>query len=59
MSAVADECKTRRHHPEWSNVYSRVSVTWTTHDPPGLSAADVDMACFCDIKAGELGEMHV
>ncbi|KAJ4354911.1 hypothetical protein N0V95_003376, partial [Ascochyta clinopodiicola] len=56
MDAVAQECKVQRHHPEWSNLYNRVTVEWTTHRPEGLSVKDVDMAEFCDRVAGEIGE---
>lgn len=48
MHLVSTESKTRRHHPSWSNVFDRVFVRWTTHDPPGLSALDVRMAEICD-----------
>jgi 4a-hydroxytetrahydrobiopterin dehydratase len=32
-----------------------VIVRWTTHNPPGLSDKDVEMARFCDLKAAEVG----
>ncbi|CAI6340389.1 unnamed protein product [Periconia digitata] len=55
MSVVADECKAKRHHPSWSNLYNQVSIEWTTHKPQGLSIKDVDMAAFCDRAADEIG----
>lgn len=63
MTAVAEECKKKRHHPEWSNVYNTVFVRWTTHRPrdpevsPGVTRVDVEMARVCDEKAEEAGEV--
>ena len=32
------------HHPEWSNVYDRVTIDLTTHDAGGISAKDFELA---------------
>lgn len=59
MNDVAAECKRAKHHPEWTNVYNRVHVRWTTHSPEGLSTKDTGMARFCDEAAGKFGELAV
>ncbi|OQO10454.1 hypothetical protein B0A48_03751 [Cryoendolithus antarcticus] len=58
MTAVAERCGEVRHHPEWSNVFTKTTITWTTHAPRGLSGKDVDMAEFCDETAREFGEVE-
>jgi len=41
-SAIAIEAL--EHHPEWSNVWNRVSIDLTTHDSGGITAKDVILA---------------
>jgi len=52
MTRVALLAEQADHHPEWSNVYNRVSITLTTHDAGGLSTRDVAMAKAIDGVAG-------
>jgi 4a-hydroxytetrahydrobiopterin dehydratase len=44
MNRVALLAETQDHHPEWSNVYSRVEILLTTHDCDGLSERDLKLA---------------
>jgi 4a-hydroxytetrahydrobiopterin dehydratase len=44
MSSVALLAETMGHHPEWSNVYNRVTIALTTHDAGGISALDFTLA---------------
>jgi 4a-hydroxytetrahydrobiopterin dehydratase len=44
MTATAQMAEQMNHHPEWSNVYNRVSVRLTTHDAGGLTALDFNLA---------------
>ena len=48
MSRVALLAESRNHHPNWSNVYNRVSITLSTHDLGGLSDLDVELAAAID-----------
>lgn len=51
MSRVALLAERMDHHPDWSNVYNRVSITLTTHDAGGLSDRDAAMARAIDAIA--------
>lgn len=44
MTRVALVAEKLDHHPEWSNVYRKVTVTLTTHDAKGLTRRDVALA---------------
>lgn len=44
MSSVALVAESMGHHPEWFNVYNRVTVDLTTHDAGGITDLDVKLA---------------
>jgi len=45
MVRAAFEAEALNHHPEWTNVYSRVAIRLNTHDAGGkVTAKDVELA---------------
>ena len=44
MTRVAILAEKADHHPEWSNVYNRVTIRLSTHDAGGLTDKDFDLA---------------
>jgi 4a-hydroxytetrahydrobiopterin dehydratase len=54
MTAVALKAEAMNHHPEWSNVYSRVDVRLTSHDAGAVTERDLTLARFMDNVASRL-----
>jgi 4a-hydroxytetrahydrobiopterin dehydratase len=53
MSRVALAAEALGHHPDWSNVWNRVTIELTTHDAGGLTGLDQALAQRIDaIAAG-------
>jgi 4a-hydroxytetrahydrobiopterin dehydratase len=44
MASAALVAEAMGHHPEWFNVYNRVTVDLTTHDADGITAKDTELA---------------
>lgn len=54
MATAAIAIEKLNHHPEWANVYNRVTVDLTTHDTGGVSAKDFELAAILDKIASKL-----
>ncbi len=48
MTHIAMECEVHNHHPEWSNVYNRLQIRFSTHDAGGLTELDFTLAMTVD-----------
>jgi 4a-hydroxytetrahydrobiopterin dehydratase len=44
MMSAAVLIEKKDHHPEWFNVYNKVTVDLTSHDAGGITARDFDLA---------------
>ncbi len=53
MSAAAPQIEERDHHPEWTNVYSRVDVRLSSHDVGGVTERDLRLARALDDLAAD------
>ena len=52
MASAAIEADKMDHHPEWSNVYNKVSVDLTTHSEDGITELDFELAKRMNALAG-------
>jgi 4a-hydroxytetrahydrobiopterin dehydratase len=52
MSRCALVAEKMDHHPEWSNVWNRVTVDLVTHDAGGITDRDVTLAARMNELAG-------
>ena len=44
MARAAMEIEKMNHHPEWFNVYNRITIELTTHDAGGITQNDINLA---------------
>ncbi len=44
MTRVAFDAEELNHHPNWSNVWNRVTIDLSTHDAGGITALDLELA---------------
>ena len=44
MTRAAMEIEKMNHHPEWFNVYNRITIDLTTHDAGGITNNDLNLA---------------
>ncbi len=54
MATAATAIEKRNHHPEWFNVYNRVTVDLTTHDAGGITTKDAELALLLNEIADRL-----
>ena len=52
MTQLALVAESLNHHPEWFNVYNRVTIDLTTHDAGGISELDFQWAKQADTIKG-------
>jgi 4a-hydroxytetrahydrobiopterin dehydratase len=53
MTSAALEAEKMDHHPEWFNVYNKVTVALVTHDAGGITALDIELARKMNALSGE------
>jgi 4a-hydroxytetrahydrobiopterin dehydratase len=44
MTRAAMEIEKMNHHPEWFNVYNKITIELTTHDAGGITKNDINLA---------------
>jgi len=54
MATAAPTIEKNDHHPEWANVYNKVTVDLTTHSAGGITQKDLDLAALLEGIAKQL-----
>jgi 4a-hydroxytetrahydrobiopterin dehydratase len=54
MATSAIAIEKMNHHPEWFNVYGRVTIDLTTHDAGGITTRDFELAHLLESIAAKL-----
>ena len=54
MAVVATHAEKMDHHPDWTNIYNRVSVNLSTHDVGGITELDLKLAGIMEKVAQKL-----
>ena len=44
MTRAAMHIEKMNHHPEWFNVYNKLTIDLTTHDAGGITQNDINLA---------------
>lgn len=57
MTAVALEAEKLDHHPDWTNVYNKVTVSLNTHSANGITKLDFDLADKIDNAYKNFGQL--
>lgn len=55
MTSAALVIQSMDHHPEWGNVYQRVTVDLVTHSAGGITPLDLELAARLSELAGRVG----
>lgn len=51
MLTASMQIEKLNHHPEWLNVYNKITIDLTTHDAGGITQNDVNLAKILDSLA--------
>jgi 4a-hydroxytetrahydrobiopterin dehydratase len=54
MATCATAIEAMNHHPEWSNVWNRVTIDLSTHDAGGITRKDFELAQLLERIANKL-----
>lgn len=54
MSQIAFKSEEMNHHPDWRNIYNKLTIRLKTHDSDGITSLDLELARFISTRVKEL-----